>query len=101
MPTQSYFSQFPPFPDDVPIAQLPHVVYKKLLAADVAESTALFDAFRTTGFCLLDLQGCSEGETLLKEAEKVFKLNQEIHDLDLEEKMKYAFQPPKSLFGYV
>ncbi|KAL9122942.1 MAG: hypothetical protein Q9187_000497 [Circinaria calcarea] len=66
----------------------------------MAESTALFDAFRATGFCLLDLRGCSEGETFLNEAESVFRVNQDIHDLDLEEKMKYAFQLPKSLFGY-
>lgn len=101
MPTQSYFSQFPPFPDNVPTAQLPPIAYKKLLTADMAESTALFDAFRATGFCLLDLRGCAEGETFLKEAESVFRVNQEIHDLDLGEKMKYAFQLPKSLFGYV
>ncbi len=101
MPTQAYFRQFPPFPDNVLVAQLPLIAYEKLLTSDPAESIALFDAFRATGFCILDLQGCSEGQTFLKEAEKVFELNEEIHRLDLEEKMKYAFQPPTSLFGYV
>ena len=101
MPTQAYFEQFPPFPDSVSVAQLPLITYKKLLAADPAESIALFNAFRATGFCVLDLQVYPDGKALLKEAERIFELNKGIHRLDLDEKIKYAFQPPNSVFGYV
>lgn len=99
MPTQKYFNKYPPFPSDVLTAQLPRLSLSKLLDNDGAESDALFKACRSMGFFLLDFQGCTEGETFLKKAEKMFDLNEEVNAMDVDELMKHAYQPPHSLFG--
>lgn len=101
MPTERYFSKFPPFPSDVPVANLGRISYAKLLAHDNAESDALFETLRTSGFCLLDLNTCSEGQNILERAELMFQVNEQVNDLDQEELMKYAYRPPNHLFGYV
>jgi len=101
MPTVRAFDAVPPFPDDVPVYELPRLSLRKLMADDSLQSSALFETFRTHGFALLDLQGCAEGETLLEEAEKMFDITREVTlELDLEEKMKYVPTPPV-IFGFV
>jgi hypothetical protein len=103
MPTQTYFNKYPAFPSDVPTAQLPRLSLSKLLNHDLshgkAESDALFKACRTMGFFLLDFTGCPEGESFLEKAETMFDLNQEVNDMEVDELMKYPYQPPNSLFG--
>ena len=99
MPTAKLFSQIPPFPDDVPTADLPHVSLTKLLSNDESESSKLFQACRTAGFVQLNLKGSTEGEALLTEAETLFNVNREVNDLSMEEKMRYAYKPP-NLFGF-
>lgn len=99
MPTQKYFNKYPPFPSDILTTQLPRLSLSKLLNNDEAESDALFKACRSMGFFLLDFQGCAEGETFLKRAEKMFDLNEEVNAIDVDELMKHAYQPPHSLFG--
>jgi hypothetical protein len=101
MPTQAYFDKYPPFASHVTTAKLPRLSFAKLLAHDKSESDALFEACRAKGFFLLDFRGCSEGEGFLKEAEALFQLNEEVNTLDVDELMKYAYNPPHSLFGYV
>src|SRR5437879_494085 len=99
MPTQAYFDKYPPFPSNVPVAELPRLSFAKLQDQDREESDALFDACRAMGFFLLDFRGCSEGDAFLKEAERMFDLNEEVNMLNGEELMKYLYQPPHSLFG--
>lgn len=99
MPTQAYFDKYPSFPSDVPVAQLPRLSFAKLLAHEESESEALFEACRAMGFFLLDFQGCPEGEAFLKKAETMFDINEEVNAMDVDELMKYAYQPPHSLFG--
>ena len=101
MPTVEQFSKYPPFPTDVPVADLRCLSFRKLLADEESESERLFQSCREIGFFLLDLRGTSEGENMLKHAETAFDLNKKILELDQEELTKYAFQPPASLFGYV
>jgi hypothetical protein len=100
MPTARAFAAVPPFPDDVPVYELPRLSLSKLISNEAEQSRALFDTFRTHGFALLDMQGCAQGEALLEEAEKMFEITREVTiDLDLEEKMKYVPTPPV-IFGY-
>ena len=99
MPTQKYFDKYPSFPSDVPTAQLPRLSFSKLLDDDTNESDALFNACRSMGFFLLDFEGCSEGEGFLKRAGAMFDLNEEVNAMEVDELMKYAYQPPHSLFG--
>ncbi|TEY29576.1 hypothetical protein BOTCAL_0938g00020 [Botryotinia calthae] len=100
MPTPAYFSKYPPFPSNIPVAKLPVVSFSKLLSNDEDESNSVFEASRAMGFFLLDLSGCSAGEEFLKNAESMFDLNEKVNALSQEELMKYAYKPPTSLFGY-
>jgi hypothetical protein len=101
MPTAKAFSQVPPFPDDVPVYELPRLSLRKLISNDSEQSKELFKSFREHGFALLDMQGCHEGESLLKEAEKMFEITRDVTiGLDIEEKMKYVPTPPV-IFGLV
>ncbi|KAH8759692.1 hypothetical protein BGZ57DRAFT_612975 [Hyaloscypha finlandica] len=100
MPTAKAFSQVPPFPDDVPVYELPRLSLRKLISNEAEQSKELFKSFREHGFALLDMQGCHEGESLLKEAEKMFEITRDVTiGLDIEEKMKYVPTPPV-IFGY-
>ena len=101
MPTVTYFNRYPPFPKDVPVAELPRVSLASLVAGDDAESAQLFRACREAGFVLVDLRGLGEGETMLKDAEAAFDLSERIFDTDQAELMRYAFKPPEGVFGYV
>jgi hypothetical protein len=101
MPTQAYFDRYPKFPDDIQTAKLPQISYAKLLANDEYESEALFEVSRAMGFFLLDFRCCPEGEEFLEKAEIMFDINEEVTSMEVHELMKYAFQPPKLLFGLV
>ena len=101
MPTIDRFNKYPPFPTDVPVADLRCLSFTKLLADEESESEGLFRSCRETGFFLVDLRGTSEGETMLKHADIAFDLNKKIFELGQEELTKHAFQPPVSLFGFV
>jgi hypothetical protein len=99
MSTAKAFEAVPPFPDDVPVYELPRLLLSKLISNDPEQSRELFESFRTHGFALLDMQGCAEGEALLEEAEKMFDVTREVTlGLDLEEKMKYEASP-RNIFG--
>jgi hypothetical protein len=100
MPTERYFNKFPPFPSDVPVAKLPRLSYAKLLARDEAESVALFNASRGSGFFLVDFNTCPEGQKFLEHAERMFEINEQVNALEQDELMKYAYRPPHHLFGY-
>ena len=78
---------------------LTRVSLSKLLDNDDSESKKLFQACMETGFFVLDLTSSHEGELMLKYAKDVFDLNEKLHEVDQEELMKYAYKPPKSLFG--
>ena len=101
MPTVKFFNRYPSFPTNVPTVDLPCLSHNKLRQNDDGESVALFQACRTTGFFLLDLQGSTDGEAMLECTEQVFDLSREILELDQEELLKYPFRPPTNLCGYV
>jgi hypothetical protein len=99
MPTPAYFSKYPEFPSDISVAKLPVLSLSKLLSNDEVESDALFEASRTLGFFLIDLSDDSSGEGFLRDTERIFDLNEELHNLSTDELMKYAYKWPTSLFG--
>lgn len=101
MPTKRCFDRCPPFPEDLPVAKLPRVSFKKLLESDKSESDVLFESSRALGFFLVDFNGSIEGEEFLKKAEKMFDITEEVNAVDQDKLMKYAYKPPTSLFGYV
>lgn len=101
MPTAKYFDRCPPFPKNVPLVNLTRLSLSKLIDNDDLESKRLFQAGTETGFFVLDLRNSTEGEVMLRDTEKVFNLNEELYELGQAELMRYAYRPPKSLFGYV
>lgn len=100
MPTPAYFSKYPAFPQDVPVAKLPVISLTKLLSDDQNESSSVFETSRAKGIFILDLSVCPVGEEFLKNAEAMFELNEEVNVLPQYELMKHADKPPASLFGY-
>ena len=101
MPTQALFDKHPLFPKDIGAAQLQQISYAKLLANDKTEAKALLSACQQWGFFLLDFRGCPEGEAYIQQAAKLFEINEEVHSMGVEELMKYYYNTPHSLFGYV
>ena len=92
-------NQYPAFPDDVPTADIQCLSFVKLLSNDALESEKLFEACKSWGFFHLSLDGCPQGETLLKAAEEMFEFNRQVHEIKDEEKMAFAYSPPRQLFG--
>jgi hypothetical protein len=83
----------PSWPSDVPTASLNKLSLAKLLQNDKEELAALFASCKLTGFFLLDLRGCKNGEDLLADTEKVFELAGELNGMPIEEKQQYALTP--------
>ncbi|MCJ1383935.1 hypothetical protein MMC17_007049 [Xylographa soralifera] len=94
------FSSIPPFPDDVSCAPLLKLSFKKLLGGDAGESNRLFEASKQLGFFYLDLCDSLEGDSILKDVDKLFKVGEQFFDLDVAEKQKYDISGDKSYFGY-
>ncbi|KIX09251.1 uncharacterized protein Z518_00330 [Rhinocladiella mackenziei CBS 650.93] len=105
MPTSRFFDKIPPFPDEVPVADIPTISLPELIEEsrrlkERPVSETLFKACQLYGFFLLELEGSREGETLLKDAETMFDLSTELFALGDEVLERYAYQPPKNLLGY-
>lgn len=100
MPTASAFKNIPPFPTDVPIADIPVISYTHLKSGTGDASNAFFEACREQGFILLDLRGDEQGDRLLEAAESMFRLNTALFNLGREELVPYEADFPKDVIGY-
>lgn len=101
MPTQESFKQCPPFPSNVPTAEIPAISYKELKNHSSNDSKKLFEACREQGFFLLDLRGSEDGERLLHDAEVMFNLSIALFEIEHKELLKYQCNLPKDITGYV
>lgn len=97
--TAQGISTNPSFPDDVPTAPLLRLSLQKLLENNDEESQCLFTACKNMGFFYLDLRGTAEGESILRDANKLFDVGEKLFDLELEEKQTYDFSAQKSYYG--
>lgn len=88
--------EYPPFPGDVPIAQLSRISLKKLLSDDEPESEALYKSCQLSGFFLLDLTATLEGEEILRDITEAFEMAETLFSMDLKEKMKFSLRPGKA-----
>ena len=89
MPNNASISEYPPFPDDVPIIPLPRLSYAELLSNTESERRTLFESSTNHGFFLLDLNGTTEGEALLADVKVAFEIGRSFFSLDLEEKKEF------------
>jgi len=87
-----------PFPGDVRTAPLLILSFEKLQNNDEEEIGRLIRACEDIGFFYLDLRG--PGDNILDDANKLFKVGEELYDLPVEEKTKYDFMHKNSYFGY-
>ena len=89
MPTAECFAQVPPFPNDVRTVELRRLQLGMLLADDESGSKALFEACAGLGFFLLDLRGCDDGDSLLRETEAGFEISREFYASGDDEKSRF------------
>ena len=101
MPYPEHFAEYPPFPDDVPVVNIPKISLAKLASEDEYEIDALYEACKEYGFFFLDLLSSSAGQQLLNNAVNMFEVSKTTLGLDKATLDKYACTPPKSLNGYV
>lgn len=87
---------YPPFPGDVPIAQLSRISLKKLLSDDEPESETLYKSCKVSGFFLLDLAATPEGEEILRDVTEAFEMAETLFGMDPKEKMKFFLRPGKA-----
>lgn len=100
MASAKYLASQPAFPDDLqPIAQIATVSLAKLVAGDMGEAAAVLHACRTLGFFLLDLTGDPVGEILITEVDTVFDVVRQTMELSIDEKNKFAHDPPRDFRG--
>jgi isopenicillin N synthase-like dioxygenase len=80
----------PSFPDDIKTAPLVSVNFANLEKGDPDASAAFFKACKELGFLYLDLFGSELGETIITEAEKLNKVQQEFFKLPNQVKDVYG-----------
>jgi hypothetical protein len=85
--------ELPAWPVDVPTALLNKISLAELLEGDEMESAALYASCKSSGFFLLDLKGCQDGDVLCKKSETIFGLAKNMCDMPYEQKMQYALRP--------
>lgn len=99
------FDDLPPFPSDVPTAPLLRISLSKLARGDEQEVDRLWKACYELGFFYLDLRDSRNGsgingDQLLRDANSLFAVGEEIFALPVSEKVKYDFKDRGSYFGY-
>jgi len=100
MVSTDLFSSYPPFPHNVPTASVAKISFAKLAAGDGTEALRMFDACRSLGFFLMDLQDEPSAERFLRAIDSTFEVAKQVFDLSSEEKAKYSLVPPVKLLGY-
>ncbi|KAL8827820.1 MAG: hypothetical protein Q9191_002956 [Dirinaria sp. TL-2023a] len=87
------------FPDDIRTADIARLSLEKLLDHDESETERLFHACQTYGFFHLITDG-AEGRQFQADLQRMYELDEALHSLPEEAKMKHAYAPPKQLFGF-
>ncbi|KAL2826749.1 oxidoreductase [Aspergillus pseudoustus] len=105
MPTAEYFAKSPPFPSGIELIDLPQISLASLRKNTASEAERLYKASREWGFFLLRLDTgakASDGgdSALLKDAETMFELAEELFSLDQETLDKFAYDAPRDITGY-
>ncbi|KAL2811251.1 hypothetical protein BJX63DRAFT_444279 [Aspergillus granulosus] len=93
MPTTEYFAGCPPFPTDTEIIDLPRISLASLQSNTTGEGEKLFRAGREWGFFLWK-------RDVVKDAERMFELTEELFSLDQATLDKFAYDAPRDLTGY-
>ena len=96
MVSQELFDALPSFPD-VLTADVPKFSLSRLSSGDSAYAHKVFKTCCTTGFFLLEM-----GDDMVNEIDAMFDISNNIFDLEIEEKSRYAQNAFEGKFtGYV
>lgn len=101
--TQDEMIPVPPFPEGLPVIDLPRVSLKGVLENDEHESRKIFDICVKTGFFYLNLMDHPVGQKLMHEASEVCRVGQQVlPHLSMEEKLSYEARTRAGVFdmGY-
>ena len=99
MVSQKLFDAVPPFPSNIPTAEVPKISLSKLSSGDPAFAYDLFRTCCTTGFFLLDMRGDETGNDMIRQIETMFNISNSTFDLDIEEKSRYSMDPSKDNYN--
>lgn len=91
---------YPPFPDNLPTANLESISLSALQDASSSESNILFESCKHLGFFYLNLTGSALGESILREVEELHLLQQEFYALPHETKDAYGQDKVDPFFSY-
>jgi isopenicillin N synthase-like dioxygenase len=83
------FPDLPPFPNDIPTTPLLRLSLAKLLKHEEGEYQRFCTACEEIGFFYLDLRELEDGQSILSDADQLFKLSEDLFALAIEEKKKY------------
>lgn len=100
MVSTKLFQSSPPFPTDVPIAQLSTVSLAHLTSGSESETQIMFKACQESGFFLLDLNEDPVGEQMITELEQIFQVIHDTMHVSPEDIVRFHADPPKSFYGY-
>ena len=82
-------TELPSFPEDVPTVQLESISLGKLIEDDEEELARLFKACTHLGFFYLNLASHADGREMLKEAEGVFDVANQLAAIPKHEREQY------------
>ena len=99
MVSAKLFDSVPPFPEDVPLAQLSSISLNRLSAGKQDEVDSMFKACQESGFFVLDLNGDALGEKMITELSEIFEIIKATMHVSEEEKVKYQAKPPAKFTG--
>ncbi|GAW14004.1 hypothetical protein ANO14919_033960 [Xylariales sp. No.14919] len=94
------FENVPPFPEDVPVAEMHTVSLTNLRSGDRVTIETLMTSCQELGFFMLDLRGDTSGELMIEETDQLFEIGKELMNLSEEEKHRYLHDIPKSFLGF-
>lgn len=94
MPTFRLFDQCPPFPSNLPVLGLKKVSLSALESNNAEEGQKLLSACQEWGFFLLDLSESKQGATMLRHAENMFNLTEDLSEMNHETLKEYPITPP-------
>ncbi|KAI0199280.1 oxidoreductase [Astrocystis sublimbata] len=100
MASTTQFESIPPFPQDVPLADIRTVSLANLRLGDKDAVETLMSSCRGLGFFMLDLHGDHIGGQMINETDQLFDFGKKLMSLPDEEKQRYLHDAPKSFLGF-
>ncbi|TGJ81741.1 hypothetical protein E0Z10_g7009 [Xylaria hypoxylon] len=94
------YENIPPFPEDVPVADMRTISLSNLRLGDKVTIETLMTSCQELGFFMLDLQGDATGGLMIEETGQLFEISKALMSLPEEEKYRYLHDIPKSFLGF-